>query len=83
LDSEQVRKLASIYHKVKGLEYEAKRVRDLAEEIRLAEAQGHAPNDLNSLRGLKHLWNRYSLVQKDREEKLRKKIVELLKEKWW
>ena len=76
LSSEQVMKLASVYRDVKGIEYEAKRVRDLAEEYRLTQAKGQVPSDL------KYLWSRYSAILKSNEDELRKKIEELLKEKW-
>jgi hypothetical protein len=77
LESEQVRKLTSVYRDVKGIEYEAKRVRDLAEEVRIATAKGVLTSDMA------FLWNRYTSIQKDRETKLREKINELLEEKWW
>lgn len=77
LNSGQVTKLASVYRDVKGIEYEAKRVRDLAEEYRLAKAKGHVSNDLE------YLWSRYSTTQKSREEELLNKIEKLLKEKWF
>jgi hypothetical protein len=77
LDAEQVRRLSSVYRDVKAVEYEARRVRDLAEEIRVAKAKGHVPNELN------YLWSQYSALQRNSEEKLREKVEELLKEKWW
>jgi len=40
LSSEQVIKLASVYRDVKGIEYEAKRVRDLAEEYMIGKGNG-------------------------------------------
>jgi hypothetical protein len=79
LNSEQVRKLASIYHDVKGMEYEAIRCRDLAEKIRLEKTKGHT----TYLNDLTFLWSGYSAVLRDREKKLLKKIEEILKEKWW
>ena len=77
LESDQVRKLASVYRDVRRIEYEAMRVRDLAEEYRLAKTKGQVESDLA------YLWSRYSATQKDREKKLLEKIKELLKEKWW
>ena len=79
LESEQVRKLANIYHDVKGTEYEAIRCRDLAEEIRLEKTKGHTQH----LNDLTYLWSRYSSVLRDREKRLLTKIEEVLKEKWW
>jgi hypothetical protein len=52
LKSDQVRKLASVYHDVRASEYEAMRTRDLAEEYRLAKAKGQVPNDLD------YIWSR-------------------------
>lgn len=77
LRSDQVMKLSSNYRDVKGIEYEAKRLRDLAEEYRLAQAKGQIPQDVG------YLWGRYSTVQKSREAELLRRIEELLKEKWW
>jgi hypothetical protein len=77
LESEQVRKLTSVYRDVKGIEYEAKRVRDMAEEVRIATAKGKLSDDMA------FLWSRYTSIQNDREGKLSKKIDKLLKEKWW
>ena len=77
LESEQVRKLASVYRDVRGIEYEAMRVRDLAEEYRLAKAKGRVQSDLE------YLWSNYSAIQKDSEKKLLAKIKGLLKENWW
>jgi len=44
---------------------------------RAAEAKGRVPQDVA------YVWNRYSIIQKDHEKRLRDKIMELLKEKWW
>lgn len=72
-----MRKLASVYRDVKGAEYEAKRVRDTAEEYRLAKAKGRVPHDLE------YLVSDYSSFQRGREKQLLEKIRELFKEKWW
>lgn len=79
LESEHVRKLASIYHDVKGMEYEAIRCRDLAEEIRLAKAKGQDKH----LDDLTLLWSRFSAILRDREKRLLIKIDEILKEEMW
>ena len=79
LESEQVRKLASIYHDVKGMEYEAIRCRDLAEKIKIEKTKGYTQH----LNDLTYLWSGYSSVLRDQEKKLLTKIEEILKEKWW
>jgi hypothetical protein len=79
LDSEQVRKLASIYHDVKGMEYEAIRCRDLAEKIRLEKTKGQTQH----LNELTYLWGGYSAGLIGQEKKLLSKIEEILKEEWW
>lgn len=78
LNSEQVAKLASVYKQVKGLEYEAKRTRDLAEEYRITDAtKAVVPNEL------RYLWGHYSRVMKANETALSEQIGKLLEEKWW
>ena len=80
LDSHQVRGLTSIYHNVKGSEYEAIRVRDLAEKIRLGKAKGQSDA---YLKGSVSLWGKYSAILIEREKKLSTKIEDIFKEKWW
>ncbi len=77
LNSTQIRRLASVYREVKGLEYEATRVRDLAEKVRLSTTIKRTSN------GLKFMWSHYSAVQNANEKKLLEKINELLREEWW
>lgn len=77
LDSEQVPKLANVYRDVKAGEYEAKRLRDLAEEVKLTKAKGRVPADLN------FMWSQNSASQMSLEKNLLEKIIELLKEEWW
>ena len=83
LNSEQVTKLARVYRYIKGTEYEAGRVRDLAEDYRRRERieveHGHVPWDSKPL---KELWRDYSIRQKSREEITRTMIEEILKEEW-
>jgi hypothetical protein len=76
LQSELVLRLESIYRDVKGIEYEAKRVRDLAEVYRLTKAKGQVSGDLE------YMWGRYTASLKSGEDDLRKKIEALLQEKW-
>ena len=92
LKSEQIRKLKAVYDHVEGIEVEATRVRDLAEDFR------RAPSGIMSLKDgrriedteqiwhknfLHKLWTDYSSVHTTRENELREKIDEILKEKWW
>ena len=79
LDSEQARELSSIYREVKSNEYEAIRCRDLGEEFRLAEARDHK----DELKGLNLVWGKYSIILRDREENLKKRVDEALKKDWW
>lgn len=75
LESEQVRKLSSVYHDVKGAEYEAKWVRQAKED--------HDTADTRLKQKLYNRWHKYSYIQIDREKKSLEKIRELLQEKWW
>jgi len=77
LKSEQVTKLARVYRYIKGTQYEAMRLRDAAEDYRRKTSRGIVKAEL-------HLrWQSYSVAQLEREEELRKRIDEILKEKWW
>ena len=84
LNSEQVTKLAKVYRLIKGTEYEAGRVRDVAEDYRKRERiEVEHGLVLWDSKPLKKLWRDYSIKQKSREKITRKMIEEILKEKWW
>ena len=75
LSSEQVRKISSVYEQIQAIEYEAKWVKQTKEDFETCE-----PNLSNKL-AMRH--GKLAAIQIDHEKKLRIKIEELLKEKWW
>jgi len=79
LDSNQVNRLAKVYRKIQGLEYEAKRVRDAAEDLR---RMGPLVSD-KERRLLHQRWADYSQILNNLEKELYKMIEEVLKEEWW
>ena len=79
LKSEQVTKLARVYRRIKGTQYEAMRLRDAAEDYR---KMSKTPSPDASVQ-LHARWLDYSIAHKKREEETRKMIEEILNEKWW
>jgi len=80
LNSEQVTKLAKVYRAIKGQEYEAKRLRDVAEDYRKSKS-GYGYLQIEN--GSYERWTDYSFECIMREEELQGMIDTLLKEKWW
>ncbi len=71
LNSEQLYKLTIVYHKVKGTDYEAIRVRDAKEGYNQTGSNDAANN-----------WNILSKARKTRMEETKTAIDTLLKESW-
>ena len=72
LNSEQVRKLASVYRYIKETDYEVLRLRDAEEDSKRKPTSSTL--------------NRYLMLlyaYKSRRETCRKRIDEILQEKWW
>lgn len=76
LNSEQVTQLARVYRDIQAIEYNAKWVKQAREDF---VAAGHPTR--RTL--LKDRWKKYSKIQREREENLRKEIESILREKWW
>jgi len=75
LTSEQVRKLARVYRGIQATEYDAKWVKQAREDYLTCDYSVRAK--------LEERWIQYSDLQRKRENELRERIKELLKEKWW
>lgn len=89
LEAKQLAELTRVYAFIKGTSYEAKRLRDAAEDYRRAGGQIPVKArveyiEQSSVReSLRVRWAIYSEEQLTREKNLHKAITRVLTEKWW